>query len=56
MIEGITPHPVLLPQGEGTVRQAPSVIQASFSLWEKDRMRGNALSSSRHGSNGRSHD
>ena len=37
----ITPHPVLLPQGEGT--HARCVIQASLSLWEKDRMRGNAL-------------
>jgi hypothetical protein len=25
---GITPHPVPLPQGEGTVWHAPSVIQA----------------------------
>jgi hypothetical protein len=25
----ITPHPVLLPQGEGTVLHAPSAIQAS---------------------------
>jgi hypothetical protein len=30
MIERISPHPVPLPLGEGTVSHAPSVIQASL--------------------------
>jgi hypothetical protein len=39
----ISPHPVPLPMGEGTLFHPPCAIQASFSLWEKDRVRGNAV-------------
>jgi hypothetical protein len=31
--KGITPHPVPLPMGEGTVLNAPGVIQASLLPW-----------------------
>ncbi len=30
---GISPHPVPLPMGEGTVLRTPSVIQASLLPW-----------------------
>ena len=42
MIEGISPHPVPLPMGEGTVLQP--LCRRPFSHGEKDRMRGDALS------------
>jgi hypothetical protein len=40
--ERITPHPVPLPMGEGTLLHARGLFKRAFSLWEKDRMRGNA--------------
>ena len=41
--QGISPHPVPLPMGEGTLELSPRIILGSFSHGEKDRMRGGSV-------------
>ncbi len=48
MKEGISPHPVPLPMGEGTVLHAPSAIQASLLPWGEGQDEGSELNSIGH--------